>query len=1617
MTNHHKALACAVRSLQRVPRRSKIAGLLTIVATMPLVGIAAEPEVGLLKGYWPAWLGLLIVCAIAALCVISIRNARRNSQLDSIAVWKTLAENIAEVVILLDKDGNTVYMNRAFDGREIALGTPVEQLFDEIERTRWQKTLAEVSTNLVECSTLVLKVRMPDGIRAFWEVRLTRVAEGPVEAAYMCCGRDVTGARRRELTRTVLNKISLAASRVDTIEELMEFVAEQLGKIVDTTNFFVALYHPETDSYTRPLMRDLNEVTEAPGARLDLRGGLTDYVRRTGKPLLLNDFNRDELVALESVRPLGHRAACWLGIPLRARDGVIGVYVLQSYENPNQYSEADIELLSIVAGSLGRAVERQRANTDLREREARLRILTERMPALLWTQNLDGTINYVSGAALQQLELCDSDLVGRNMLEVLSCEGLNREKVQHEVLEGHVISMRLSRNQRIFDAYLEPSLSPSGMVVGAIGVALDVTEQARKDEELRSYFNLSADALLVLDAEGILLRCNAAWERMLGYGQGELIGSTPFQFVHPDDLELVLGAIADHRQGIPAIGMDVRVKARDDQYKWISFNGVSTPENGIIYVSGKDTTYRREIEAALREREEQLRLFAEYSPVPLAMFDRNMRYIVASKRWYNDYKLGEKSIIGKSHYEVFPEVTDRWKEVHKRCLNGYGESCARDSLPKDDGSLDWVRWEIRPWYNSENEIGGIIMLTEVITAEVEAEAELAMSRTLARQIVDSSLDAVVAIDGTGFITEWNPQAEHVFGYSKDEAIGDFVHNLIVPERYRDACRRGLEDFARTGNSAILNRVLKVSFLRKNGDEFPCELSIAPIQVSEEAHFAGFIRDVSEQVVNQREIQQSREKLREAQRIAGLGFWEWYAADDAMYLSDEKLDLYGRPDLKMPITFEAFMGMVHPDDRVKFFETHGKLIEGKDDFDIEYRVSRPSGEIKYVFTQGKVVRLPDGSIEKFYGTTLDITERVLSEQRVRESEQRLALAIEGSQDGFWDWNLVSGDCYCSSKFVEWFECDPEQFVHHQDFIDSLMLPEDLEDFRNAFQEHAEGRTPYIQIEERYQTVKGNWFWVLTRGKILEWNDDGTPLRAAGTSTNITARKLIEERATQLGRILDNSMNEVFVVDPESGTILEANQRACQRTGYTLAELQGMSIANLHSDSTADDLRYLVEPLLSGESMIVRKIGTHLCKDGTEYPYETVVQIMDWHGRRVFVSIGMDISERKVAEAEYQNLQTQLRHSQRLETIGTLAGGIAHDFNNILTPILGYADMAANDLPAESPLRQDIDHVIQAAYRAKGLVQQILAFSRRSEQSYQPLRIDLVIQEALNLLRSTLPRNVELVKRVHPVGNVMSDPTQIHQVIMNLCTNAYHAMEERGGTLEVELQETELDPFQYPCTSHLAQGTYVKMVVKDSGVGMSAQTVERIFEPFFTTKEVGIGTGLGLSVVHGIIASHLGAIHVASELGQGTTVTIWLPVAEELTSENQDDDPALLQGSEHVMICDEDETIALLARQMLESHGYTVSAFSDPVAALVALQESPLPFDVLIVDDVMSLFSGSDVAGAAHDFNPDLSVILLSSGVVPGEGDGDFAHKLSKPVSSAELARAVRMVLTAKTPLEV
>ncbi|MEN6441132.1 MAG: PAS domain S-box protein [Syntrophobacter sp.] len=520
-------------------------------------------------------------------------------------------------------------------------------------------------------------------------------------------------------------------------------------------------------------------------------------------------------------------------------------------------------------------------------------------------------------------------------------------------------------------------------------------------------------------------------------------------------------------------------------------------------------------------------------------------------------------------------------------------------------------------------------------------------------------------------------------------------------------------------------------------------------------------------------------------------------------------------------------------------------------------------------------------------------------------------------------------------------------------------------------------------------------------------------------DITERKKSEvalrESEERYRRLFEMESDAILLVDVDTGQIMDANPAAAELYGYSIVELMELSALDVSAEPEKTSLALR-------EARIQVPLRYHRRKGGTTFPVEIRGRRSDWGGKIVQLFAIRDISERLQAEEERYKLESQLRHSQKMEAIGTLAGGIAHDFNNILAAIVGYTELCIQDAPRGNGMATNLRHVLKASFRARELVKQILSFSRKvGEQERSPVDLVPLLKEAIKLIRASLPTTIQIRQDIASTPMMaLADSTQIHQVLINLCTNAAHAMEDSGGVLEVGIHSFLVDETTAAHYHDLKPGSYIRLSVSDTGCGMDKATMERIFDPYFTTKGVGKGSGLGLAGVHGIVKSHEGAVRVYSEPGKGSVFHVFIPASEGEAQAGSGTSEEIRRGTERILLVDDEEDIQDLTQKLLERLGYQVLAFTNPVEALEHFRKNPEQFDLIITDYTMPHITGEKLAGQCLSACPTIPVLLCTG--FSERMDESKAKELGvqefllKPLSLRELGDAVRRAIDSRHSLQ-
>ena len=781
---------------------------------------------------------------------------------------------------------------------------------------------------------------------------------------------------------------------------------------------------------------------------------------------------------------------------------------------------------------------------------------------------------------------------------------------------------------------------------------------------------------------------------------------------------------------------------------------------------------------------------------------------------------------------------------------------------------------------------------------------------------------------------------------------------------------------------------------------------------------GNMGDITSRKNAEKTIRKSEERYRtvfESTATANI-----IVAEDTMILfansNFEEMTGYSRRELEGKMSWTSFV--VEEDlERVKTYHMMRRLKPGSVPNSYELRFINRQGQVRDLFMSVAVI--PETKVS--VASIIDITERKQAEEALKKSEERYRTIFEHTGNA----SVLLGDdttiLLANSNYEKlsgYSRQELEGKMSWTTFVDK----EDLEKMRqyHEMRRIEQGSAPE-SYEFRFINRNGEKRDIFLSIAIIP----GTKVSVASLM-DITERKQVEESLQQSEakyRFLTEKMNDLIWTANLDFNLTYISPSVVKLLGFTPEERIRQNPAEMMTsksyaialDVLSKELKNEQEEGFDPDRSVKMELDFYR-KNGSIVRMESVMSaIRDHDGKIVGIhGVSRDITERKRAEEEKERLEAQLAQAQKLESIGTLAGGIAHDFNNILSAIIGYTELAMDDVSDTKKTRSELKEVLKAGDRAKDLVRQILAFSRQTETKHSPLALHTIIKETIKMMRSVIPTTIEIRQNLIDSGIVMSDPTQIHQIMMNLFTNAVHAMDKTGGVLDVSLKRVSINGDAETHDLDLSPGSYLRISVSDNGQGMTPEVMARVFDPYFTTKEVGRGTGLGLSVVHGIVKSHGGVITCKSTHGEGTIFDVYLPELDSgKETLNTHEKKPLPTGTERILFVDDEPVLIDLTKKMLENLGYTVVTRTSSIEALELFRNNPDKFDLVITDMTMPAMTGDKLTQRILEIRKDILVILCTgySELISEEKAKKIGVKefIMKPLVVRDLAIAIRKVL--------
>ncbi len=715
----------------------------------------------------------------------------------------------------------------------------------------------------------------------------------------------------------------------------------------------------------------------------------------------------------------------------------------------------------------------------------------------------------------------------------------------------------------------------------------------------------------------------------------------------------------------------------------------------------------------------------------------------------------------------------------------------------------------------------------------------------------------------------------------------------------------------------------------------------------------------------------------------------------------------------------------PELQPKSAEHIASFRNGNNNMKEEWTVVSKDGKIKSLSVSISEIKKENNQTH-FLAVMQDITAQKHNEETINKLQAQFSHALEIAQLAPWEYDVRTDTFRFNDYFYKLFGTSAEEVGGYEltpdEYAERFLYPDDIPVVRKETQKALKTKDPDFarKLEHRIKYSDGSTGHMSVKIYIKK-DAMGNTITTYGVNQDITDLKKMEEKlieATEKYSIIFNRSVEGLYVHNLDGQIIDANEIACQQTGYSREELLKMNALDLHVD-TDDTLKLSEDEVFKswrkrepGEKVLI--FAAHKRKDGTVFPVQITSGAAYFGKTKNILSVVQDITERKRAEEEKDEMTNRLQQAQKMESIGTLAGGIAHDFNNILLPAMLHTEIIINDLPPDHPLQEDAKEVLNSAKRAKELVQQILTFARKKAVKKIVLRSSLAIREVIKFLRSTIPATIDIIYDVKTdQDTILADPVQLNQIVINLCSNAAHSMKDNGGSLKITIDSETLSNKKTERFPGLKPGKYIKLSVEDTGTGIAPDVRDKIFEPYFTEKRAGEGTGLGLSIIHGIVKNFGGDIDVKSILGKGTAFHVYLPYIKAEAEPQVENKHKIQGGGERILFIDDEKPVVDISRKILKRLGYTVTAITDAARAFDIFKEKPEDFDLVITDMTMPEITGKELFHEMRKIKPGLPVIICTgfSHTIDEKEAAEIGINgfIYKPITKVDMARVIREVL--------
>jgi PAS domain S-box-containing protein len=1304
---------------------------------------------------------------------------------------------------------------------------------------------------------------------------------------------------------------------------------------------------------------------------------------------------------------------------------------------------------------------RKQIELELQESEERYRHLVESANDWIWEVDAEGRYVFTSAHTREILGYDPQELLGKTPFDLMPpaeaerMRGLFNDFLAKKRPFRHLVNVNLHKDGHrvILESNGVPVFNDAGELQGYRGMDSDITERVLADEALRAkteeldgFFDINPDLLCVADIDGYFHRVNREWAATLGYSLAQLENCRFLDYVHPDDIQSTLQALQDLAAGKYVTDFVNRYRCSDGTYRWLEWRAAPY-HNGLVFAAARDITQKRKTVDILNCRVRLLEYAADHSLKELLVASLDEAELLTdsvigfyhfvdpdeehltlqawSTRTVRDFctAVGEGQHYPVSQAGVWVDCLAQRKPV---IHNDYHALPHKKGLP--DGHAEIIRELVVPVFRNnrvvallgvgnkptdyqQEDIDVLSTLADLaweITENKQAELALRESENHYRSLFQNMLNGLAYCR---MVYEDGRPVDFVYLYVNETfGIQTGLHDVegkrvteIIPGIY-ETDRELIERYGRVATIGVPERFeVYVDAL----DMWFAVSAYSP----ERGYFVAVFDVITARKRAEQALKDSESKYRNIiENISDL----YYRTDlegriimvspsvTRLLGYDSESEVLGLPIKSMWMNPELRAGLLQELDRAGAVRDYEAILRKKDGTPIHMSASS-----QYYYSE-------DGEKAGVEGMLRDITARIKSSEALQASELNLKKAQHLARVGSWTWDIPANRLVWSDEMYRIFgiglDVDGEAL---RDVARRAVHPDDAARVEAGRQLVLRNQRP-LPMEYRIVWPDGSTHIVWAEAGEIVTDESGAPVRLSGIVQDITERLRTEEQIMMMSRAVEQSTNGIMITDL-AGIIEYVNDSIVRMTGYEAAELIGQSVEIFNSGEMSPEAEQeMWETIQSGRDWSGEFHNRK--KDGSYYwEQSTITPVTDVAGHMThYLAIKNDITAEKLAQEERLRLEDQLRQSQKMEAVGRLAGGVAHDFNNLLTVISGHAELALRQLYEGDPVRFDVEEITRTAQRAGDLTRQLLTFSRR--QTISPIVVDLnkIVAEMKRMLGRVIGDNVQLVTSYgDDLMSIKADPGQIEQVVVNLAVNSRDAMPE-GGTLSIETSNIRLDDDFVRIHPQVQTGDYVMLSVSDTGMGMTQEIMGRIFEPFFTTKPVGVGTGLGLATVYGIVKQSEGYIVVSSEVGSGTTFTIYFPALTSVPQQALDGFAAdrRLRGKESVLLVEDNTSVRNMLGRVLDEYGYRVTSVPSAADALAWCEsENRLP-DLLVTDVVMPGMNGAELLDIVSQKWPQVRVLLMSgytADAIPRRVAEQGFDLLQKPFGPVTFIARIREVL--------